>query len=206
MKVYAICSDGSHAEIARLDGLETVTATPELADATTDDDLRKLCPDIDFTISSISEINRETMRLACELGDAIIAVARILASRASISVEESLYYIESLICAAQGSEECLYKLSDEAIVVDDYISKHRAESMEPHPVIVIFPALDTLRCRTLRDLYGQGVDAGPLASRPGLIRPADDWPMEGRNGKTQRRIARWKDSQPISRWIILKQR
>ena len=174
MKVYAICFDGLYAEIARLAGLETVTATPELAEATPDDELRKPCPDIDFTISGISEINRETMRLACELGDAIIGVARILASRASISVEESLYYIENLICAAQGSEECLYKLSDKAIVVDDYISKHRAESMEPHPVIVIFPALVTLRLRTLRDLYGQGVDAGPLASRPGLTRPADD--------------------------------
>jgi hypothetical protein len=162
MKVYAICSDGLHAEIARLDGLETVTATPELAEATPDDELRKLCPDIDFTISGISEINRETMRLACELGDVIIAVARILASRASISVEESLYYIENLICAAHGSEECLYKLSGEAIAVDDYISKHRAESMEPHPVIVIFPALETPSRRTLRDLYGQGVDAGPL--------------------------------------------
>lgn len=91
-----------------------------------------------------------------------------------------VYCFERLtsVSAPDASElaQLRYSSDYDDVSEEDYISELRAESMEPHPVIVIFPTLETLHGRTLRDLYGQGVDAGPLAARPGLIRPTDDGP------------------------------
>ncbi len=168
MRVYAICSDGSRTEIAWPDGLKTVTALPEPEESPADD-LRKLCHDVDFTVSIVSEIDSETMRRACVITDKLMDIARALARGAAIGLDEALYLIENLKSIAETS-----RLYDETRAYEDIISEHRAESMEPHPVIVIFPALEVLRRRSLHELYGQGVDAGPLTARPGLIRPADD--------------------------------
>lgn len=118
-------------------------------------------------------------------------LAKNVAAIVGISVEEAIRAIERIVDISMTTQEVIAQLQsfydDMMGDPDDYISELRAESMEPHPVIVIFPAVEALRCRTLRDLYGQGVDTGPLASRPGLTRPADDWPMEGRNGNTDKR-------------------
>lgn len=170
MIVYAICSDGSRTEIGRLlDGLETVTALPELEEMPADDQ-RKMCPDIDFTISTLSEIDREAMRQAYAITEKLMAIARALARRASISVEEAVFAIERLIAVSNGCTESLCELCEEK-AEDNYISEHRAESMEPRPVIVVFPTLETLCRRTLRDLYGQGVDTGPLGLPSGAEPP-----------------------------------
>lgn len=168
MRVYAICSDGSPVKIAQLDSLETVTISPELEESLHDDVLRTLCPDIDFSINS--EIDSEAMRSAFEIADALMAAARIMARGATISVEEALYAIDRLIAVFQGEKESLCELY-KAIAEEDYMIELRAESMEPHPVIVVSPALEELRQRSLYELYGQGVDAGPLAVPSGADPP-----------------------------------
>lgn len=184
MRVYAICSDGSPVEIARLDSLETVTISPEMEESLPYDGLRNLCLGIDFSINS--EIDCEALRRAFEKADAIMEAARIIALTAAISVDEALYALERLasVSATTGSalSQLRYSSAYDDVSEEDYISELRAESMEPHQVIVIFPAPETLHGRTLRELYGQGVDAGPWPSRPGLIRPADDGPGRAETG------------------------
>ena len=185
MNVYCFSSDGFPVEITRIDGLETITSTPELANAFICDDAGNLsCKEVELSINS--EIDAKALRRAFEIADAIMATARIMARNASISVDEALYAIERLssVSASTAIELAQLRYSSEYddVSEEDYISELRAESMEPHPVIVVFPALEELRQRSLHELYGQGVDAGPLAARPGMIRPADDGPWRAETG------------------------
>lgn len=71
------------------------------------------------------------------------------------------------------------KTYDEYVAdIDDYYDDEREPN--PRPPLVIPWISSEREPRTLRELYGQGVDAGPRPSRPGLIRPADERPHRGR--------------------------
>ena len=174
MNVYCFSSGGIPVEITLLDGLETITSPPELDTAFICDDAGTLsCKEVELSINS--EIDAEALRRAFEIADAIMAIARIIARNASISVGEALYAIERItsVSAPDASELAQLRCSSDYddVSEEDYISELRAESMEPHPVIVVSPALEELRQRSLYELYGQGVDAGPLAVPSGADPP-----------------------------------
>ena len=119
----------------------------------------------------------------CDL-EKIAAVARSLAEASTMSIEEAACALARIGDFSMSVEDMLCAISDSmyepdgAIHEDDDFPKTQI-AFQRHmiPAFKYAPGR-----RALRELYGQGVDAGPLAARPGLIRPADDGPWRAETG------------------------
>lgn len=114
----------------------------------------------------------------------IEVVARSLAEASTMSIEEAACALARIGDFSMSVENMLCDLSDSMYEPDGAIHEDndfpKAQlAFQRHMI----PAFKYAPGRhTLRELYGQGVDAGPLAARPGLIRPADDGPWRAETG------------------------
>lgn len=109
-----------------------------------------------------------------------------LAEAGGLSVEDAIYRLSQFAFCGITIEEMACNLRKFLDELDEIAESLQAEGSEgvmmPHRDKIIISILALILCRELRELYGQGVDAGPVAARPGLIRSADDGPWRAETG------------------------
>lgn len=119
----------------------------------------------------------------CDL-EKIEAAARSLAEVTMMSIEEAACALARIGDFSMSVEDMLCALSDSIYEPDGII--HEGDDFPKTQIAFqrhVTPAFKYAPGRrALRELYGQGVDAGPLAARPGLVRPADDGPWRAETG------------------------
>ena len=109
-----------------------------------------------------------------------------LAEAGGLSVEDAIYRLSQFAFCGITIEEVACNLRKFLDELDEIAESLQAEDSEkirrPLPDGLLLSILAVILRRELRELYGQGVDAGPVEARPGLIRPADDGPWRAETG------------------------
>lgn len=110
----------------------------------------------------------------------------LICEKVGVSMTQLAAVFDAVVEVAMSAADLLGELMNDVLKtydeyvadIDDYYDDEREPN--PRPPLVIPWISSEREPRTLRELYGQGVDAGPRPSRPGLIRPADERPHRGR--------------------------